>query len=224
MATTVRTTAALQRVGDRPQVRRPARDTFYSRYGKRMLDVVLASALIVVLASVYAAVWLAVRICLGQPIHFTQERVGHGGRRFEMRKFRTMKPDRRKFVAGADGSDQRRYDKDPDDPRHTWLGRRLRRCSLDELPQLVHVLQGEMSLVGPRPEIWSTAVQDDQLGHSRELVRPGVTGRWQVDCRDSEDTTTRLQLDDQYVQTVSLRTDLEILVKTARVVAARTGV
>lgn len=197
--------------------------TFYARRGKRLFDIAATGTLMVVLAPVYATVWLLVRFRLGRPIYFTQDRVGLEGRRFTMQKFRTMKPDRRRHQLAFDGTDRRRHDKNPLDPRHTPLGRRLRRSSLDELPQLTHVLRGEMSLVGPRPEIWSTAVRDNQLGHSRERVRPGVTGLWQVDSRDSDDLEGRLRLDDEYIRTMSFQRDLVILFKTVTVVFARTG-
>ncbi|MGI9600838.1 MAG: sugar transferase [Acidimicrobiales bacterium] len=198
--------------------------TIYARSGKRIFDLTATFSLMVVLAPLYGTVWLLVRLRLGRPVYFTQDRVGRDGQRFTMHKFRTMKPDRRRTTQiEYDGVDRRRYDKDPGDPRHTTLGRRLRRSSLDELPQLVHVLRGEMSLVGPRPEIWSTAIRDGQLGHSRERVRPGVTGLWQVNSRDSDDLEGRLHLDDDYIRTMTFRGDLRILCKTVSVVFARTG-
>ncbi|MDH3706701.1 MAG: sugar transferase [Acidimicrobiia bacterium] len=198
-------------------------NTFYARYGKRLFDVTATAALMLALAPLYGCVWLLVRIRLGQPIYYCQDRVGLDGQRFTMLKFRTMKPDRRVGRNDFDGVERRRLDKNPHDPRHTSLGRRLRRSSLDELPQLRHVLRGEMSLVGPRPEIWDTAIRERQLGHSRERVRPGVTGLWQVDSRDSHDVAGRLHLDDEYIRTMSFRTDVRILCKTVNVVFARTG-
>lgn len=197
--------------------------TFYARYGKRLFDVTATVSLMVALAPVYATVWLLVRLRLGSPVYFCQDRVGLNGQCFAMRKFRTMKPDRRVRQLTYAGFDRRQFDKHPSDPRHTSLGRRLRRSSLDELPQLRHVLRGEMSLVGPRPEIWKTATRERQLGHSRERVRPGLTGLWQVESRDSDDVAGRLRLDDEYIRAMSLRSDLRILCKTVNVVFARTG-
>jgi lipopolysaccharide/colanic/teichoic acid biosynthesis glycosyltransferase len=161
----------------------------------------------------------------GAPVIFRQSRCGLGGRRFDLLKFRTMVRDadalkeslrERSLVAWPDF-------RVADDPRVTRLGRLLRTTSLDELPQLVNVLRGDMSLVGPRPTsfdastyaLWQTARLD---------FRPGITGPWQVEGRSSMDFTERCRLEISFFRRRSLARELWVLLRTARCVVRRTGV
>jgi lipopolysaccharide/colanic/teichoic acid biosynthesis glycosyltransferase len=145
-----------------------------------------------------------------------QPRIGREGRTFQMLKFRTMKPDRRRWQdPNYRGPERRVTHKSPDDPRHTPLGRKLRKTSLDELPQLLNVLSGDMSLIGPRPELVDIVAQYRGWQHARHAVKPGITGLWQVTERPNGGLMheyTELDLD--YIANLSFRSDLEIVVKT----------
>ena len=185
----------------------------YVRAVKPVLDVAAAAVLFLLLLPVLVTVALAVRVKLGPGVLFRQARVGLDGRVFQVFKFRTMLPDRRS--AGQPVPvDRRERHKTLNDPRHTALGRFLRRWSLDELPQLLNVLRGEMSLVGPRPELVSVVEKHALWGHSRHLVRPGLTGLWQTTARADGPTHQFIHLDEQYVRSLSPRTDLRILLTT----------
>ncbi len=197
--------------------RRPGPGT-YGRWAKPVLDVVGALVLLVLVAPVLAVVALMVRAKLGRGVLFRQQRIGRDGRPFTVLKFRTMLPDRRRAVGscepGWEGTCRRRSHKSAHDPRHTPLGRALRCYGLDELPQLVNVLRGEMSLVGPRPELPSVVARYEPWQHRRHRVRPGLTGLWQVTSRGKVPMHEATQLDLDYVDRLSLRTDLAILVRT----------
>jgi lipopolysaccharide/colanic/teichoic acid biosynthesis glycosyltransferase len=197
----------------------------YERTVKPVLDFMVAAVLLLLFAPVLAAVALAVRLQLGKGVLFRQERVGLDGQPFTVYKFRTMRHDRRAADCSFAGTDRRQAHKCDDDPRHTSLGRLLRKLSLDELPQLVNVLRGEMSIVGPRPELVSVVAAYEPWQHRRHRVKPGLTGLWQVTTRGQgrlmKDDT---QVDLDYVECISLRTDATILVKTVPVlVFGRTG-
>jgi lipopolysaccharide/colanic/teichoic acid biosynthesis glycosyltransferase len=158
------------------------------------------------------------------PILFAQERTGRDGRRFRMLKLRTMVPD----------AEERKAElwhlnvlpppdfKIPNDPRITRVGRFLRATSLDELPQLLNVLRGDMSLVGPRPT--SFAPDTYELWHTHRLdVAPGITGLWQIEGRGVTTFDERLRLDVQYIRRRSLLYDLQLLARTLPVVLRRSG-
>ena len=201
--------------------------TFYAQCGKRLFDIVAATTALVILLPILAAVTLLVRVSLGKDVLFRQVRVGHHGQDFEMLKFRTMREDRRRGHPSStdfDGIDRRISHKRDDDPRHTRVGRVLRRYSIDELPQLINVLRGEMSMVGPRPELALVVDRIDARDHSRHLVRPGITGEWQVTQRqEGHPLADDFDDDLQYVGHVSLGKDLEVIRRTFRVVVAGSG-
>lgn len=196
----------------------------YERHVKRPFDLVVGGAALVCLAPLLGGVALAVRVVLGAPVVLRQDRVGRGGNDFEMLKFRTMRRDRRSSASGFDGPDHRVTHKSSDDPRHTRLGRFLRSTSLDELPQLVHVVRGEMSLVGPRPEMSSIVDRLGMRGHPRHSVRPGLTGLWQVTHRSlGIPLHESMDIDLEYLEQLSFRTDLSILTRTVRAVLKAEG-
>lgn len=189
----------------------------YERFFKRVLDVVAASILLLVLAPLIATVALAVRLTMGSKVLFFQERVGRGGRAFRMVKFRSMRHDRRAGDIVEDewgGRDRRITHKTIADPRHTQVGRFIRKWSLDELPQLLNVLRGHMSLVGPRPELVQVAMRHGLIDHPRHLVRPGITGLWQVSDSRSLLLHENVHIDLDYVRKVSFVGDLKILLRT----------
>lgn len=188
--------------------------TAYTKWFKPLCDRLAAAAGLIVLAVPMLIVAGMVRKSMGTPILFRQRRVGLDGQAFEVLKFRTMNPDRRLSSENI-VYDQRLTHKSEKDPRHTEVGSFLRRYSLDELPQLINVVRGEMSLIGPRPELVSVVEKHytPEL-HQRHLVRPGLTGLWQVSARGEGAMHENGEWDLQYVQTVSLFTDLKILLKT----------
>ncbi|MCQ1951076.1 sugar transferase [Arthrobacter sp. zg-Y859] len=192
---------------------------------KRCFDVMGACLLVAVLSPVLLAVAAVIKADSSGPIFFRQERVGAGGQSFQMLKFRSMVVDAEDHLAAlrahSDGNGV--MFKLKSDPRVTTAGRFLRRYSLDELPQLFNVLNGTMSLVGPRPPLPSEVEQYQSHVHRRLIVRPGLTGLWQVSGRSllSWDDTVRLDL--YYVENWSLAGDIAILLKTVRAVFSRQG-
>jgi lipopolysaccharide/colanic/teichoic acid biosynthesis glycosyltransferase len=188
---------------------------WYVRTGKRLLDVMVAGVALVVLIPLLLLLSLAVLLTVGRPIIFSQTRVGRGGMPFSVYKFRTMHPDRRRQQVDFPGEDRRRTHKSPDDPRLTRTGRIMRRLSLDELPQLVNVIRGDMSLVGPRPELPDVVLRHYQADHhKRHLVRPGITGLWQITERGNGMMHEHVHVDLTYVDQLGLRTDVHILLRT----------
>jgi len=180
---------------------------------KRAIDVVVAAVGLVVLSPVLAALAVLVRVRLGSPVLFRQERAGLHGQPFTLAKLRTMTDAR-----GADGALL------PDAERLTPFGALLRSTSLDELPELAHVLRGEMSLVGPRPLPTTYLERYSPRQARRHEVRPGITGWAQVNGRNATGWPERLEMDVWYVEHRSLLLDLCILWRTLRVVILREGV
>lgn len=192
--------------------------------GKRVFDVVAGSLLLVVLLPVLALIALLISLTSRGPAVLVQERVGRYGETFRMVKFRTM-------VRGADEQraeiigepDDGIIDRYRTDPRITPLGRVLRRWSLDELPQLVNVVAGSMSLVGPRPLLPEEMVLLTPTDHRRHFVKPGITGLWQVSGRKELGWSERMRLDQLYATSRTARMDLNILLRTFRAVANGEG-
>lgn len=206
--------------------RSPRRRSLYRGLGKRSLDIVLVLVSLPVTLPVIALLALAVALGGGNPF-YTQTRVGKGGRLFRMWKLRSMVPDAERRLAELLASDAglraewERNQKLRRDPRITWVGRFLRKSSLDELPQILNVLTGEMSLVGPRPML-----PDQQVlypGGAYYDVRPGLTGLWQVVERNDSDFARRAHFDTHYVARLSLGSDVRIILRTFSVVARGTG-
>jgi lipopolysaccharide/colanic/teichoic acid biosynthesis glycosyltransferase len=192
---------------------------------KRAVDVAGALVGLMLFSPVLLAIALFIRLDSPGPVLFHQARRGHRGRPFRMLKFRTMVADAESRLADLESCNQSAGGvlfKLHHDPRVTRLGRFLRRSSLDELPQLINVLKGEMSLVGPRPlqlrdseRLWAV----DPVGYTRRLhVLPGLTGPWQVDGRSGLDFEQMVRLDLDYVANRSLGRDLRIIGKTVLVV------
>ena len=187
---------------------------------KRGFDVVASALLLVAAAPLMAAIAIAVRMGGGRsgkgPIVFRQQRVGRGGATFDVLKFRTMSVDAEARLAALKVNNERSGPlfKMEHDPRVTRVGRLLRDTSLDELPQLVNVLRGEMSLVGPRPALPSEVATFAPELREREQVRPGITGLWQTEARDNPSFETYRRLDLFYVENWSLTLDLMILLGT----------
>ena len=180
---------------------------------KRVLDPAAAAVGLVALSPVYAAVAAAVVVESGRPVLFVSARAGKDGRPFRMLKFRTMVPDAIR-VGQEQGLTEDPFGLVKDDPRITRVGRFLRRTSLDELPQLLNVVRGEMSLVGPRADVVEQVARYAERERRRLTVLPGITGWAQVHGRDSISWEERFELDLWYIDNWSLRLDAEILLRT----------
>lgn len=196
----------------------------YERFLKPTIDAIGAFVLLVAFSPIMLISAIAVAVSLGTPIIIRQQRVGRGGRVFTLYKFRTMHPDRRTTDTSYVGPDRRISHKREDDPRLTPVGRFLRKWSLDELPQFVNVLKGEMSLVGPRPEMVEIVTGYDLWQHRRHAVKPGITGLWQISERGDRMLHEATELDIEYIDTLTPTRDLSILVQTPIVMlGARRG-
>jgi lipopolysaccharide/colanic/teichoic acid biosynthesis glycosyltransferase len=201
----------------------PAPRGVYVALVKPAMDRVVAFSLLVVSAVPMLVIAGVVAVSMGRPVLFRQRRIGLDGEEFEVLKFRTMRPDRRGRRLDVI-HDRRLTHKTDRDPRHTSVGRVLRRYSLDELPQLFNVLRGEMSIVGPRPELPSVVDNYAAGLHQRHRVKPGLTGLWQISARGLGPMHENGQWDLAYVEQVSMRTDLWIMARTpAAMLSANTG-
>jgi exopolysaccharide biosynthesis polyprenyl glycosylphosphotransferase len=196
------------------------------RVVKEAVDRLGAGLALLASAPVLLAIALAVRLDSSGPVLFRQVRIGRGGREFSMLKFRTMAADaeeqRAALLDRNENADGLLF-KIADDPRITRVGRLLRRFSLDELPQLFNVLGGQMSLVGPRPPLPAEVALYDDSVRRRLLVKPGLTGLWQVSGRSDLTWDESVRLDLRYVENWSLLLDLMILWKTVFAVIRARG-
>lgn len=198
----------------------------YERFVKRSFDLIVGGLALLMAAPLLLAAGLAVRIGDGGPVLFRQMRVGENGRLFKMLKLRTMIPEAEaqhqatpaRFNESSIPPPKRRHD-----PRVTPVGRVLRRFSIDELPQLINVLRGEMSLVGPRPELPPLVEQYEPWQRQRLAVPPGMTGWWQVTGRSDKAMHLHTEDDLYYVRNYSIWLDLSILVRTLWVVLLGRG-
>ena len=192
---------------------------------KRMFDVVISAGMLVVLLPLFPLVALAIRLDSRGPVFFTQLRAGMGGRPFRMFKLRTMSENAEESLSEIVRLEELREPmfKLRDDPRVTRVGRLLRRFSFDELPQLVNVLRGEMSIVGPRPEQVDIVERYEPEHRFRLEVKPGMTGPMQVFGRGELTFAERLAVELDYVENVSVGRDLRILFQTVPVIVRGTG-
>lgn len=185
----------------------------YKKYIKRLLDIVISLTALIILSPVMLIVAILVRIKLGSPVIFKQERPGKDEKIFKLYKFRSMsdkKDENGKLL--------------PDAERLTKFGKILRATSLDELPELVNILKGEMSLIGPRPLAVCYLPYYNEEEKKRHSVRPGLTGLAQINGRNSLNWEERFSYDIEYVENISFTNDLKILFKTVYKVFKRDGV
>ena len=183
------------------------RSIIYSKYIKRLLDILISLTFIVLFSWLYLILVILVRIKLGSPVLFCQERPGYNEKIFKLYKFRTMTEKR-----------DEKGNLFPDSERLTKFGSMLRSTSLDELPEMFNILKGDMSLIGPRPlliEYLPYYTEEERLRHS---VRPGLTGLAQVSGRNYLAWNKRLARDVEYVNHISFITDVRIIIKTIKVV------
>ncbi|MCC8140497.1 MAG: sugar transferase [Lachnospiraceae bacterium] len=187
--------------------------SFYRRYGKRIFDLCLTIPATIVLSPVMGVTALLVAVKLGRPVLFTQKRPGYKERIFRMYKFRSMTDER-----------DEKGELLPDEARLTPFGEKLRSTSLDELPELLNILRGDMSLVGPRPLLVQYLPLYNKRQHRRHDVKPGVTGLAQVRGRNSITWEQKFEYDVQYVENLSFKEDVRILFETVFKVLKREGI
>ena len=193
--------------------------------GKRCMDVIIGSAMLLVAAPLGALIACGIKLTSPGPVFFVQERVGRNGRPFKLYKFRTMVDGAHllhRHVAHLNACDGPAL-KIPNDPRLHALGAFLRRSSLDELPQLINVLRGEMSLVGPRPALAHEVATYEPHYHQRLTVQPGMTGLWQVSGRANVQFRRWMAMDVWYARNWSPLVDAWILARTLPAVLRREG-
>lgn len=190
---------------------------------KRLLDILCSFLLLVISIPLFFIIAILIKIDSKGPVFFLQKRCGRNRKEFFMYKFRTMVKDAETLKKGLKNEMDGPMFKLRNDPRITWLGRILRKLSFDELPQLLNVLKGEMSLVGPRPLADEEMVGDDIWREIRLSVRPGMTGLWQIMGRDSGKFSDWITYDTEYVQKRSLFMDIKILFLTITTVLCNKG-
>ena len=190
---------------------------------KRFMDLIAAVAILPFTLVLFAIIAIAIKLDSKGPVFFKQTRIGFLGVPFKIWKFRTMYEGSAHFLHQVKSDSTGAFFKSDNDPRTTRVGRLLRRWSLDETPQILNILSGDMSLVGPRPlPVYDVAAIPYQM-LSRFSVAPGLTGLWQVTARDSNDGQRNLFLDQAYAEQISLKLDLWIIAKTPLVVLRGTG-
>jgi len=192
---------------------------------KRAFDIVVSGLLVLIAAPLWALIALSVKIDSRGPVFYRDRRIGLAEREFGMFKFRSMYVDAGDRQAGLEASNEASGPlfKIKDDPRVTGIGKILRRYSIDEMPQVLNVLRGEMSLVGPRPLPLRDYVQLEDWHRKRYLVLPGMTGLWQVSGRIDLSFDDLVRLDFYYLENWSIWLDITILAKTLPAVLARRG-
>ena len=180
---------------------------------KRLIDIIVAFIALLILSPIFFLVAWKVKKNLGSPIFFYQERPGKDGKIFKMMKFRSM-------LHGVD----KHGNLLPDDQRITPFGQKLRSTSLDEMPQLINVLKGDMSIVGPRPQMKEFLAHYTTEQMRRHEVRPGMTGLAQVSGRNNLSWEEKFALDIEYVETYTIWLDLKIMFRTIKVMLAKEGI
>lgn len=196
------------------------------RFAKRAFDIAGSAALLVVLAPLFIVTAVLIKLASPGPVFYRQERIGLSGEPFHILKFRSMVMDadaRLAELLAAQGTSDTPLFKVDNDPRITPIGRFIRRYSIDELPQLLNVLRGDMSLVGPRPQVDGEVRLYDSKASRRLAVKPGMSGLWQVSGRSNLSWEDSIRLDLYYVENWSVTSDLIILMRTARAVLAHDG-
>lgn len=185
----------------------------YKKYIKRLIDIILSLAAVIILSPVFLAVAVLVRMKLGSPVIFRQERPGKDEKIFQMYKFRSMTAEK-----DAEGNLL------PDEVRLTSFGKKLRSSSLDELPELINIVKGDMSIVGPRPLLVQYLPLYNERQRHRHDARPGITGLAQVNGRNSISWAEKFEWDVEYVEHITFWGDLKIMLKTVRTVLGQKGI
>ncbi len=215
----MQTQTAFEKVSKNSQEAIPRRPVHY-RVWKRGFDLAVSLVLVALLLPVFLVLALLVKLTSRGPVFYASTRVGRCGKPFKFLKFRTMYADADKRLAEL--LEQNEKDgpifKIKDDPRITPIGRILRKYSLDELPQLLHVMRGEMSMVGPRPPVPREVALYDDFARQRLTIKPGITCYWQIQGRSNLSFEEWMALDHKYIKEMSFWTDVKILAQTPKAV------
>ena len=192
---------------------------FY-HFVKRIFDIILSISGLLILSPLMAVIAYKIKEEDGGPVFYKQIRVGKNGKYFEMYKFRSMVPNAEQLLEKLKNQNEINgaMFKMKNDPRITKVGRFIRKHSLDELPQLVNVIKGNMSLVGPRPSLPSEVEQYDEYDMQRLLVMPGCTGLWQTTERNNVDFDGMVKLDLKYIENAGLLEDIKIIILTVKII------
>jgi lipopolysaccharide/colanic/teichoic acid biosynthesis glycosyltransferase len=218
--------ARITRASRRYSVRRQSASERLYEFCKRVLDIVITLPVVLFLSPFLLAIGIATKLYDGGPMFFRQVRVGRYGEPFMCYKIRTMIPNADAMKAKLADLNQHTNGvtfKVPKDPRITPLGAFLRKSSIDELPQLINVLQGQMSLVGPRPAVPGEVIKYEGRDFQRLLVKPGITCIWQVSGRGDVDFAGQVEMDVNYVRTRTLWLDFQLMLKTIPAVLTMRG-
>ncbi|QOV11678.1 sugar transferase [Viridibacillus arvi] len=202
------------------------RPSFYAKYGKRLLDIFISSVILPIVVLFMLIIAISLLIVSGRPIFFTQERTGLNYSNFQIWKFRTMRINqiqKSKVNDWVGGVPEQFVFKNSQDTRMTGIGKLLRKLSLDELPQIINVLKGEMSLVGPRPEVPEITAYYNLEQSKRLYMKPGITGLAQINGRSNIPHGRKINYDIDYVENCSFLLDIKILMRTISVVFSREG-
>lgn len=189
------------------------RQGFYEKYIKRLIDILCSLIVLVLFWWLYIILAVLVRFKLGSPILFKQQRPGKNEKIFNMYKFRTM----------TDARDEN-GELLPDEVRLTRFGKALRAASLDELPEIINILKGDMSLIGPRPLLVQYLPRYDERQHHRHDVKPGLTGYAQAHGRNAVSWEEKFEMDVWYVEHISLKTDFKVIIDTIKTVLKKEGI
>jgi lipopolysaccharide/colanic/teichoic acid biosynthesis glycosyltransferase len=195
----------------------------YSRRVKPFVDFVGGVSFLIILSPIILISLGLVALSLGHPLIYRQDRIGIDGRPFKLYKLRTMTPDRRSGQGSYIGPERRQTHKSRKDPRVTSIGRLLRAVRFDELPQLWNVIKGDMSLVGPRPELPQIVAHYEEWQHRRHIVRPGLTGLWQVSHHNGKPMHECTEVDLEYIAAMSFASDVSIMMRTPAAMFHRRG-
>lgn len=202
----------------------PSQPGIYARFFKRLVDISVSTIFLSIFAVLFVFIALAITIDSKGPVIYTQMRIGRRRRPFKVYKLRTMIEGAHALAAGiASVTDENPFVQHENDPRVTRVGGFLRRFSIDEFPQFINVLKGDMSVIGPRPFIPEEAQVIDKEYHARYSVRPGLTGYAQINGRNDLTLEERMGYDLYYVEHLTAALDVEILLKSVLVVLRRDG-
>ncbi len=207
-------------------LRKNEQSKFIYRFIKRCFDVISSLSAIIVLSPLYLVIGIFVKLDSKGNIFFAHERLGKDGKLIKVYKFRTMLTNAQQILNDMPDDMKREFEENfkfENDPRITKLGKFLRESSLDELPQLVNIIKGNMSIVGPRPIVAREIEKYGEYGDKLLTIKPGLTGNWQVSGRSDTSYEERIKFDMDYIDTRSFWRDIVIILKTVGVVFKRVG-
>ena len=198
----------------------------YRKFGKRFFDIVISTIGLIVLSPVFLILAIIVKVDSKGPIFFAHTRIGKNGKKFKMYKFRTMYENAQDMIKDFTPEQMKEYKENfklENDPRITKIGKILRKTSLDELPQIINILKGELSIIGPRPIIEPELEKYEENKEKFLSLTPGLTGYWQANGRSNTTYEERMQMELYYVDNMSFKLDIKIFFKTILSVIKREG-